>query len=213
LATSFIAGGAGSSSGGTLRGTAFTADGVPMAGALVQAADIMRPSAGMLLQAHSDAAGNFIIATAPGFGATTVQLWAQKPEDFFPALPGHFYTMRPPTLIHTDPGGSASRIAVYLAPQCGRLLGTVSDAGSGAPIVPQISMWREGNPKSDFGTAGSLKGDFDVLVPTVAVVLYIRAAGYRDWYYPGTSIAARARPLKVSARQTLKLRVIMQKLP
>src|SRR6185437_7890006 len=67
--------------------------------------------------------------------------------------------------------------------------------------------------KSAFGTAGSLKGEIDVLVPTVPVVLYIRAAGYRDWYYPGTSIAARARPLKVSAKQTLKLQVIMQKLP
>ncbi|MGH6852906.1 MAG: carboxypeptidase-like regulatory domain-containing protein, partial [Methylocella sp.] len=94
---------------GTWQGLVFDASGVPVAGAHVQAGDIMKPSAGLLYQAYSDANGHFIISGVPA-GATTVQFWAGKPESFFPDFPGSFYTDRPPAVVRTLADGLAQGV-------------------------------------------------------------------------------------------------------
>ncbi len=188
---------------GTWQGLVFDATGAPVAQAHVQAGDIMKPSAGMLYQAYSDANGRFIIRGAPA-GATTVEFWAGKPESFFPDFPGPFYTDRPPTLIRTSAGGSARGVHVYLAPQCGRIAGKVFD-DKGRPVAPQISMWRYGKSEAYFGTAGWLDGHFQVLVPAVPIIVYIHAPGHEPWFYPGTRQPGRARPLTVEPRVTVDL--------
>ncbi|MGH6852907.1 MAG: carboxypeptidase-like regulatory domain-containing protein [Methylocella sp.] len=195
---------------GRLEGIVISPGGAPVAGALVQAADMTRPSIGIFPQAYSGRDGRFKIEGFRG-GAATVTFFAGEPEDFYPGIPSDFYGTRSPTTARTDANGSVSGVRVYLAPQCGRLEGTVTDQETGVPVPPQIDMWRAGHARAYFGTSGDLAGGFEALVPTVPVVVYIHALGYEPWYYPGTSVASKATPLVIRARQTIVLKIVFKK--
>jgi len=195
---------------GRLEGVVLSPGGTPVAGALVQAADMTRPSIGVFPQAYSGTDGHFRIEGFRG-GAAPVTFWAGKPDDFYPEMAGDFYTSRPPTVVRTTAEGSATGVKVYLAPQCGRLQGTVTEAGTGNTVVVSVEMWRVGRPNAYFGASGSLWGTFEALVPTVPVVIYIHAQGYMPWFYPGTSSSSKAKPLVIAARQTITLKVTMKK--
>lgn len=200
------------SQGGTVSGRVLNEHNHAVIDALVQ----FQPSGRVIVamvspSVKTDQNGSFSIEKLK-FGSYLVE--ASKVEDGYPDTGYSFYTDDRLEVKLSAEHPSASVVA-KIGPKAGMLSGTVSDAGSGAPVNPAFHLWHMEEPNRlepkrwlDMSAAES----FRLLIPPDANIgLEVNVKGYKPWYYPGSSNPSELRPLVVKSGEERTIDIRLQR--
>lgn len=164
---------------GKIVGTVVAQNGVPLADAKVNALrQDTRPEGSGVRYVTTNSEGQFIIDRL-AWG--TYSVFAMKEEAGYPDLEPSFYSDRVKIpVVQITPTNPVGSVSIHLGPKAAVLLGSVSDASTGAPLNASFIFVRTHNKKDFLST--SLPATYRVLVPaSTAVSLSVTSPGYKSW--------------------------------
>jgi hypothetical protein len=200
---------------GTISGTVLDENGQPFKG--VQVCTYMRDapsgskeSRGDCPAATTDGAGQFRIDHVK-MGATSVE--AIKPEDGYIAFAGTSVIEE----VTLTPNQLSATVVLKLGPKAGRVIPTVTDKFTGAPITDFEVGWTIFNsdaPNSSISGGQPIrKGIRGAIVPPEKdLVLTIYARGYKKWIYHDPSDPSRPAFLRLRGGEEKELVVELEPL-
>jgi len=190
---------------GGIVGHVIDSTGRPIIDAFV-CADAGGPSVS-LPQTYTDRNGQFkFVGLQPG----VYTLHTHKEEEGYPRSVFNFYHEG----VDTDPQvqvlANVITPNVLIQPQKGAILkGHVVDVFTGKPVEHmEVWMRQVGDPER-YLRVGAHDGDFQIVVPSVAFTVVIKATGYQDWHYRMPEYGGQDAPLMLSAESSLELTVTM----
>jgi hypothetical protein len=149
-------------------------------------------------QTRTDRNGQFkFVGLRPG----VYTLRTRKEDEGYPRSELNFYQVG----VDTDPQvqvlANVITPNVLIQPQKGALLkGHVVDVFTGKP-VEHMEVWvRQVADPERYLRVGAHNGDFQIVVPTVAFTVVIKATGYQDWHYRMLEYDGQDAPLMLTAR-------------
>jgi hypothetical protein len=137
------------------------------------------------------------------------KIFAVKEPAGYPNTAFGFYSNHMfPTVTLTADRPTAD-ITLKVGPPAGVILGSVTDAVTGAPVLASFLLRRISDPGNWISM--SQKADYRVLVPpSVEVSVEVSAPGYKTWYYGGPSDALGRPPVRLETRKEMKLDIQLQ---
>jgi hypothetical protein len=191
---------------GVIRGTVVNETGKPVPGAKVWADKLEGGLVhGIARYAAADGDGRFALEH---LDLVQYKIFAKNEEEGYPDTGFAFYSPEPPVKIALSASTKEAAVLVVIGPKAATIKGSTSDARTGAPVLPVISMRHAG--ANSRGIASSLPAQYSVLVPAGASILFeVSAAGYRTWYYPGNG-AVQATPLTLKSGEQMTLDIQME---
>jgi hypothetical protein len=136
---------------------------------------------------------------------------AKKEDEGYPDTNSGFYSdskIAPITLSLSHPSATDT---ILLGPKAGILVGTVADAGTGAPLDPCVDFHRASDPNNFLSGSGLVNAKYRVLVPSDRdVIMKIWHEGYLPWYYPGANHKSEAKPLRLKSGEERTLHIRLQ---
>jgi hypothetical protein len=172
---------------GSIRGIVVNEEGSPVRGATVYPSSTTdhRPMGGRLPpSARTDETGHFVIQ---GLQFDEYEVTAYNEDQDYPDLYGTWllFYKRPAKRVKLTSQEPTATVEIRLGPKTGVLVGTITDAITGAPLnacagFKQISA-------ADFNYAYPVKTNYRLLIPADAdLTIKVWLDGYKPWYYPGT---------------------------
>jgi hypothetical protein len=155
---------------------------------------------GKLPTTKSDIQGNFQFRDLK---VGTYTLYVAKEEDGYAPTDSVFHyggSMDAPQVTVYEQQASPE-VVIHLGSKASRLTGHIVDGATNKPVVwdAQITLSRVDNPGYMYSTGPNLKGEFNVLVPSVPFTMKVSAPGYEDWYYRNESSKQRFDALELGA--------------
>lgn len=171
-------------SSGVIRGTAVDENGSPVEGALVNASPVARVGLSqhtLIRRVPTDAAGHFVIDRLQWgkymFSAKKVE--SAYADTFF----SFYYSAAGPQATIT-PASPTADVLIRLGPKAGVLMGSVTNAETGAPVDAGFKLTRTA-PTNDWYST-SAESRYWVLLPSsVDVFVEVSAPGFKTWTSPG----------------------------
>jgi type IV secretory pathway protease TraF len=193
---------------GVIEGTVWDSEGQPVVGATVSAMRTLpKPQ---VPSSQTDEVGRYKIEISePGSYAIV----CSKEEDGYPLTMSGFHQEQPPYIpvIALQQGQVAQNVDLCLGPKMAKLVGTVSDAGTGRPLLDASIVVRRVDCPSLYYSTGlkeeSVDGRFEVLVPSLPFTLEVTAAGYETWKYNKSSLKEDGEALTLGRGETRELAV------
>lgn len=162
---------------------------------------------------RTDSQGHFIFNLSSGRtpeGTAYGLKWGVYPHDdraYYPDLSSWFYTTATAkwTEVEIQEGDTAEvNLQLKLTPKAAAIVGTVTDATTGAPVKPQFALAHASDTKNQMG--GSWPSNYHILIPSnTDILLTVIANGYKPWNYSGA--------INLSPGQDMKLDIKMQPAP
>jgi hypothetical protein len=195
------------SSTGLIEGTVIDEKGKPVRRATVYAQPTDRGMAMKVPCADTDETGHFAIHHLwwGEFG-----VFAKKEDEDYPDMSFQFYSNGRYAAVTLSARHPAATAMVQLGPKAGVLVGTVTDAATGAPLNPCVYFKRASDPNNFLSGTGVVNAKYRVLVPSnTDVAMKISLEGYKPWYYPGTPDKSASTPVRLqpAQEQTLDIRL------
>jgi hypothetical protein len=189
---------------GEVRGIVVDPEGHFVAGATVRAESVGVAVFGSLPHAQTDQNGQFTLSNV---SLGDIVLIAMKEDDGYPNASWSFYHPRQSirvTLSNEAPRIDAIRL--MLEPKAAVVVGTVSDAVSGAPLSAVIHMWRA-DKENDYVDQG-VSGHYRILIPAnTEVRISVRSPGHQEWFIGGGAEASRTASIVISGGHSQELQV------
>ena len=193
---------------GRIEGIVIYADGRPVHGATVYADPTDRGMVAKVPSATTDEQGQFWMA----------HLWsgefvvtAKKEDEGYPVTGAGFYGDGRITRVRLTFTHPSATTTILLGPKAGILVGTVSDAVTGAPVDPCVDFHRASDPNDFLSGTGLVNAEYHVLVPPDRdVIMKIWHEGYLPWYYPGTNNKSEAQPLRLKSSEERTVHIRLQ---
>jgi hypothetical protein len=193
---------------GLIEGTVSYENGSPVNGAIVYASLMSRPIKGIIPHSTTDDTGHFAIHHL-SLGKYAVD--AEKLGEDYPNMSMQFYSDGKFETVTLTSRRLAATVSIRLGPKAGVLVGTVSDAVTGAPLNPCAEFRRAKGPDNYLSGTGLVKAKYRVLVPSnTDVLLKVWHEGYKPWYYPGTLDKAQSRTVNLKPGEEMKLDIRLQ---
>ncbi len=191
---------------GAISGTVVDEDRAPLVKAEVNADAVdNRPTGSLVRYVETDSNGHFLIDRLP-WGKYRV--FARKEDAGYPDLQWSFYSNDMFPIVAVMSRTPVAEIRIQLGPKAGILIGSVTDAITGAPVNAGIKLSRAGDLKKGIST--SLPSDYRVLLPpSTDVLLEASARGYQTWYYGGPSDPSKRPPLRLESGSQMHLDIPM----
>ena len=193
---------------GLIEGTVVYEDGRPTKRATVSAFPLDRGLAAKVPSADTDELGHFQI---DHLWLGTFAVTAKKEDEGYPDMISEFYSeskIAPIILSLSHPSASDT---IVLGPKAGTLIGTVTDAVTGAPLDPCAEFHRASDPNSSLSGTGVVNAKYRVLVPSDRdVIMKVWHEGYLPWYYPGTNYKSETKPLRLKSGEERTLHILLQ---
>jgi len=193
---------------GLIEGTVIYEDGRPAQGTTVFVWPTDRGMAAKVRSADTDELGHFQIKHL-WLGKFAVT--AKKEDEGYPDTSTSFYRdskIAPITLSLSHPSATDT---ILLGPKAGILVGTVADAGTGAPLDPCVDFHRASDPNNFLSGTGLVNAKYRVLVPSNRdVIMKIWHEGYLPWYYPGANNKSEAKTLRLASGEEKTLHMRLQ---
>jgi hypothetical protein len=149
---------------------------------------------------ETDAEGHFSIAGLP-WGR--YRIFTKKEIAGYPNMAFSFYSndlFSEATITSTVPSAD---VQIQLGPKGGVLVGSVTNAGTGAPVNASFKLTRLASPESWLST--SEPPDYRVLLPALADVrVEVSAPGYKTW--------ASSRPINLQPGAEVALNIALEEL-
>jgi hypothetical protein len=191
-----------------IEGTVIYEDGRPANHATVSALPTDRWMAGKVPAADTDELGHFHIKRV-WLGKFAVT--ARKEDEGYPDTGSSFYSDGKVDRTTLTSFLQAATVTVLLGPKAGILVGTISDAVSGAPLNPCVDFRRASDPNNFMSGTGLVNAKYRVLVPSDRdVMMKIWYEGHLPWYYPGESNKSAAKSLRLQPGQEKVLHIRLQ---
>jgi hypothetical protein len=188
---------------GLIDGTVIYGDGKPVKNATVYAVPLGQDMGAIIPHADTDEAGHFAIHIFPSwFGEFAVA--AKKEDEDFADMSQQFYSDGKFETVTLTSTNRTANVTIRLGLKAGVLLGTVTDAETGAPLSPCAELKRASEPNNYIRGSGLVIARYRLLVPpNTDILIRIWLDGYKSWYYPGT--------VDKSARHALRLKPAEEK--
>ncbi len=183
---------------GLIDGTVVNEEGQAVKGATVTAFPTDRGIAGKLPHAYTDETGHFAI---DGLWWGEYGVSGMKEDGDYPDVSGAFYNgqIQPLRLTAQHP---AATVTIRLGPKAGVLIGTVTNAVTGAPLNPVVEFRRVSQPNNFLRGTGLVNAKYRVLVPSdTDFTMKVSLDSYQAWYYPGTAEESASTPLRLAPGQ------------
>jgi hypothetical protein len=195
---------------GLIDGTVIYEDGKPVKGATVYADPVGRPIGAIIPHADTDEIGYFAIHISRSwFGKFAVA--AKKEDEDYPDMSKQFYSDGKFVTVTLTPRHSSATVTIRLGSKAGVLLGTVTDAVTGAPLSPCVEFIRASKPNNFLSGSGLVKPRYRLLVPSNADILVkIWLDGYEPWYYPGTADKSAGQPVRLKPAEQKTVDIFLQ---
>ena len=182
---------------GSIRGVVMNERGIPVKGATVYPSN-NRPVAGRVFPAAlTDETGHFALQGLP---LDEYEVKAYNEEEDYPELDGvwlSFYKRPSWPKVNLTAREPLAAVEVRLGPKTAVLLGTITDAITGAALGACAGFSPVSQP--DTTTAYPVNTKYRLLIPADAnVAVQVWLDGYKPWYYPGTD--------QKSARTSMRLK-------
>ncbi|MFI5176280.1 MAG: carboxypeptidase regulatory-like domain-containing protein [Terriglobia bacterium] len=192
---------------GLIRGTVVDEQGIPLAGAKVNAQVINNLMQHTLIRyVETDVSGHFLIDRLE-WGM--YNLYAMKEASGYPNTRNHFYDNGKHTSATLTPRHPVAEVRIEVGPKAGTLVGFVSDAITGAPLNATLKLGRAADPHNWVST--SLPPHYRVLVPpSVDIQLEVYSPGYSTWHYGATADPTQYHPLQMASGTELRLDIQLQ---
>lgn len=195
---------------GSITGYVVDPEGQPVHNAKVYA-DFSAAPMGKRRYVLTDAQGSFLInGLRPGRYAVS----AAKEEEGYPPtdVPFYYSSGAESPKIVVDAEQTTSGVVVRMGQKAARLVGQAIDAKAGEPVGnARITLSRADNPEYSYSTSLSLDGEFEVLIPSTPIEIKVSAPDYEDWRYVEDRASTQARPLQLTAGETRKLSISLQR--
>lgn len=195
---------------GVITGLVLDERGVPVEAAHVTwisvAKGVVEVQVGPVEFVVTDKAGRFMI---PGLEVgTPYQVYAQKEEENYADMSLGFYNPKGTAVTATAAAqGKASDVTVQVGPKAGRLNWEVTDAATGKPVNPTLTVTRT-DAGGSIGGGGPANDSY--LVPSDADLAFsVSAPGYLTWYYSAGEQKRRA-PLRLKPGEEKTVKIQLQ---
>jgi hypothetical protein len=187
-----------------IRGRVVDINGQPVSEATVHALK-SELTIGRLPTAYTDQQGMFLIE---GLTTGTYTVSAAKEEDGYPPTDSPFYSVglveAPQITVHEQE--ITPEVVIQLGPKAAKLVGRIIDATTRKPVNHvQMTLSRFDYPNYQYSTSPDLKGDFELLVPSLPVNIQVSAPGYKNWYYGGDGSKGQANAMHLKPNTTREL--------
>lgn len=193
---------------GLITGTLYYQDGGVVSGATVYAQPMGRPMESIVPHATTDERGHFKI---PHLWLARYAVDASKTDEGYADNYLQFYSDGKFETVVLTPRHPMAAVDVRLGPKAGMLIGTVSDAGTGAPLSPCVELRRAANPANFLSASGLIAPEYRLLLPAnTGVYVRIWLDGYKFWYYPGTNEKSQGKPARLAPGQVQILDIRLQ---
>jgi hypothetical protein len=192
---------------GLIDGTVVNEEGKAVKGATVTGFPTDRGISGKVPHAYTVETGHFAIRDL-WWGEYAVS--GMKEDEDYPDVSGAFYSDQIQPRIRLTAEHPTATVTIRLGPKAGVLVGTVTDAVTGAPLNPYVEFRRTYQPDCFLRGAGLVNAKHRVLVPSdTDVTMKVRLESYRDWYYPGTGdkFVSGSLPLEPGQERTLNIQL------
>jgi hypothetical protein len=193
---------------GLITGTVYYGDGGVVSGATVYASPMGRPMEMIVPHAQTNEEGHFTISH---LWLTKYAVEAAKTDEGYPDKSLQFYSDGKFETVILTPRRPMAEITLRLGPKAGILIGTVSDAVTGAPLSPCVELRRASKPDNFLSASGLIKPEYRLLLPSnTGVYVKIWLDGYRFWYYPGTDEKSQSKPARLAPGEVQILDIRLQ---
>lgn len=193
---------------GLIEGTVSYENGSPANGATVYASPMDRPIMGIIPHAITDERGHFAI---PHLWLGKYAVGAEKLDEDYLDMTNQFYSDGKFETLNLTSRRSAATVSIRLGPKAGILVGTVSDAVTGAPLNPCVEFRRAKKPGNFLSGTGLVNAKYRVLVPSdTDVLMKVWYGEHKPWYYPGTMDKAESRPVNLKPGEETKLDIRLE---
>jgi hypothetical protein len=149
---------------GLIEGTVIYEDGRPAKGATVSAFPLDRGLAAKVPSADTDELGHFQINRL-WLGKFAVT--AKKEDEGYPDTNNYFYSDSKIASTLLSLSNPSATDTIVLGPKAGILMGTVTDAITGAPRDPCVDFHRASNPNNFMSGTGLVNAQYRVLASAV----------------------------------------------
>jgi hypothetical protein len=198
---------------GSVGGTVVNEEGKPVEGAIIKAYPTDRGLSYVLPSDVSDRTGHFLVR----------HLWwgkfavcGKKEDEGYRDPCGGLTDGFPFPRITLKPRHPKAVVTLRLGPKAGVLVGTVSDANTGALVSPCIEF-RKPPDAANYLLTGSVPfggAQFRFLLPSnTDVTMEVRELNHKRWFYPGTLKKSESTSFRLTPGQELKLDIRMQPEP
>lgn len=159
-------------------------------------------------QADTDETGYFAIRRL-WLGKFAVT--AKKEDEDYPDMHSAFYSDGRFEAVTLTTDRPSATVTIRLGPKAGVLVGTVTDAVTGAPLNPCVDFRRASDPNNFLSGTGQVNAKYRVLVPSDRdVMMKIWYEGHLPWYYPGANNKSEAKPLRLKPGEERILHIRLQ---
>jgi hypothetical protein len=192
---------------GMVRGTVVDESGTPVVAAQVSVDEMNGlPKAAPVLMSETDKNGHFSIGNLE-FG--NYKVFAMKESAGYPNTGFAFYSDNVFPTVELTTAVPTADITLKVGPPAGVMLGSVTNAVTGTPVLASFLLRRV--PEPDNWISMSQKADYRVLVPpSVEVSIEVSAPGYKTWYYGGPSDAFKRPPIRLESGKEMKLDIQLE---
>jgi Carboxypeptidase regulatory-like domain len=155
---------------------------------------------------ETDKNGHFIMNN---LDLVSYKIFVSKESAGYPDTAFAFYSNNAfPTVTLTASVPTAT-IALKVGPPAGVILGSVSNAADGAPVLATFLLRKASDP--DDWISMSQKSEYRVLAPpSVEVSVEVSAPGYKTWFYGGSSDPLNRPPIRLDSGKEMRLDIQLQ---
>jgi hypothetical protein len=192
--------------GGAITGTVVDENKVPLVKAKVNADPVdSRPTGSLVRYVETNSDGRFLIDRLP---LGKYRVFAKKEDAGYPDMSWSLYSNDLFPIVAITPTSRIQELRIQLGPKGALLMGSVTNAITGAPLNAGFKLLRVGDPNKWIST--SLPSDYRVLVPpSTDVLLEVSAPGFQTWYYGGPSDPSKRPALHLESGSQMRLDIPM----
>jgi hypothetical protein len=194
---------------GSVSGVVLSEEGIPIKSAIVHTTN-NRPLGGRVPAALTDETGHFVMHDV---GFDEYEIRASNEAEDYPELDGVwllFYKKPSWPKVNLTAQEPNATVEVQLGPKTAVLVGTISNAITGAPLSACGGFSPVSQPNST--TASPMDPTFRLLIPADAeVAIKVWLEGYKPWYYPGTDRQSASTSMRLQPGEEKKVNVRLRR--
>ncbi len=155
---------------------------------------------------ETDKDGHFIMNN---LDLVSYKIFVSKESAGYPDTAFAFYSNNAFPTVNLTASMPTVTVALKVGPSAGLILGSVSNAADGAPVLATFLLRKASDP--DDWISMSQKSDYRVLVPpSVEVSVEVSAPGYKTWFYGGPSDTLNRPPIRLDSGKEMRLDIQLQ---
>lgn len=194
---------------GSVNGTVTNEEGKIVVGATVVAEPADRPIQGVAPTGMTQATGHFAIHNLR-WGVYAMS--ASKVDEGYPEMIGAFFAgNRVIQKVNLEPENPTATVTIRLGPKAGKLIGTVKDDRTSAPLNTCADFRWAANPGNYIYGTGLINAHYSMLIPSNMGILWkVWADGHKPWYYPGTTDQSKAAVVRLRPGEVRSIAIRLQ---